>query len=128
MRPRVAGITSAKCNSDCTSDAADKQGFNLTAMLQTDVTIGKVSLCKCSSMQTCWCHDWLQCTAYRVEWLAGILDAMLRIPKRDCMCARGLAHLVGPMGKVLQDYKARAVASGQTFERVIRLEAAVLGW
>ena len=53
---------------------------------------------------------------------------MLQIPKRDCMCARGLAQLWGPTEKVLQDYKAHAVASGQTFERVIRLEAAVLGW
>ena len=44
------------------------------------------------------------------------------------MCARGLAQLLGPTEKVLQEYKARAVASGQTFERVIRLEAAVLGW
>ena len=44
------------------------------------------------------------------------------------MCARGLAQLVGPMEKVLQDYKARAVASGQMFRRVIGLEAAVLGW
>ena len=60
--------------------------------------------------------------------LAGVLDAMLQIPKRDCMCARGLAKLLAPMEKVLQEYKARAVASGQTFERVIRLEAAVLGW
>ena len=53
---------------------------------------------------------------------------MLKIPKRDCMCARGLARLVGPMEKVLQDYQARAEASGPTFECVIRLEAAVLGW
>ena len=66
--------------------------------------------------------------AYRKEWLAGVLDAMLQIPKRDCMYARGLAQLSGPMEKVLQDYKARAVASRQTFERVIRLETAVLGW
>ena len=73
-------------------------------------------------------HDWLQCNAYRVEWLAGVLDALLQVPKRDCISAKGLAQLVGPMKKVLQDYKARAVASGQPFERVIRLEAAVLGW
>ena len=53
---------------------------------------------------------------------------MLQIPKRDCMCARGLVQLLGPMEKVLQEYKARAVASRQTFEHVIRLEAAVLGW
>ena len=53
---------------------------------------------------------------------------MLRIPKKDCMCARGLAQLTGPMEKALQDYKACAVAAGQTFEHVIRLEAAVLGW
>ena len=66
--------------------------------------------------------------AHRVEWLAGVLDALLQISKRDCMCARGLAQLWGPMEKVLQDYKARAVASGQTFEHVNRLEAAVLGW
>ena len=63
-----------------------------------------------------------------MEWLAGLLDAMLQMPKRDLICAKGLAQLVGPMEKVLQDYKARAVASGQTFERVVRLEAAVLGW
>ena len=44
------------------------------------------------------------------------------------MCARGLAWLVGPMEKVLQEYKTRAWASGQTFGHVIRLEAAVLGW
>ena len=59
---------------------------------------------------------------------AGILDATLHIPERDLMCARGLAQLVGPTEKVLQGYKARAVASGQTFGHVIRLEAAVLGW
>ena len=53
---------------------------------------------------------------------------MLQIPRRDCICARGLVRLLGPTEKVLQVYKARAVASGQTFERVIRLEAAVLGW
>ena len=53
---------------------------------------------------------------------------MLQMPKRDCMHAQGLVQLSGPIEKVLQDYRARAVASGQTFERVIRLEAAVLGW
>ena len=62
------------------------------------------------------------------EWLAGVLDAMLQVPKRDCMCSRGLAQLVGPTEEVLQDYKACAVASGDTFEHVIRLQAAVLGW
>ncbi len=97
----------------------------LTAMFQTDLVTSKVL---CASMQTCWCHDWPQCTAHRVEWLAGVLDAMLQIPKRDCMCAKGLAKLSGPTKSALQEYKARAVASGQTFERVIRLEAAVLGW
>ena len=63
-----------------------------------------------------------------MEWLAGVLESMLQIPKRNCMCARGLVRLLGPTEKVLQEYKARAVASGQTFERVVRLEAAVLGW
>ena len=63
-----------------------------------------------------------------MEWLAGLLDAMLQLPKWDCMHAQGLAQLSGPMEKVLQDYRARAVASGQNFERVITLEAAVLGW
>ena len=71
---------------------------------------------------------WLQGDAHRVDWIAGFLDAMLQIPKRDCMHTQGLAQLSGPIEEVLQDYKARAVASGQTFERVIRLEAAVLGW
>ena len=76
----------------------------------------------------CRCHDLFHYNAHRVKRLAGVLDAMLQIPKRDCMCARGLAQLWGPMETVLQEYKACAVASGQTFERVIRLEAAVLGW
>ena len=44
------------------------------------------------------------------------------------MCSRGLASLLGPMEKVLQEYKARGVASGQPYVRVIRLEALVLGW
>ena len=66
--------------------------------------------------------------AHSMEWLAGVLDAMLQIPKRDCMSARGLAKLLGPTEKVLQEYRARAVASEQTFERVISLDAAVLGW
>ena len=61
-------------------------------------------------------------------WLAGVLDAVLQIPKRDRMCSRGLASILGPMEKVLQEYKARSVASGQTYVRAIRLEAAVLGW
>ena len=76
----------------------------------------------------CCCHDWLHYTAHRVEWRAGVLDAMLRIPNRDRMCARGLAQLLGPTEKVLQEYQARAVASRETFKHVIRLEAAVLGW
>lgn len=66
--------------------------------------------------------------AQRVEVLSGVLDAMLQIPVRDCLYARGIVQLSGPIERVLQGYKARAVASGQTFERVIRLEAAVLGW
>lgn len=57
-----------------------------------------------------------------------MLSVMLRKPKRDWTCATGLARLLGPMEKVLQMYKARAVASGQSFERTVRLEAAVLGW
>ena len=57
-----------------------------------------------------------------------MLCVMLWSPKMDWTCAKGLARLLGPMEKVLQEYKARAVASGQTFEQTVRLEAAVLGW
>ena len=57
-----------------------------------------------------------------------MLSVMLRRPKRDWTCATGLARLLGPMEKVLQMYKARALASGQSFQRTVRLEAAVLGW
>ena len=61
-------------------------------------------------------------------WLAGVLDALLHRPKRDWISARGLTHLLGPTEKALQEHKARAVAAGQTFERIVRLEAVVLGW
>ena len=44
------------------------------------------------------------------------------------MCSRGLASLLGPMEKALQEHKARGVASGQPYVHVIRLEALVLGW
>ena len=103
----------------------EEHGSYLMSMLQAIYVISKAPW---TCVQMCWCHDWLQGNAHRVGWLAGVLSVMLRRPKKDWTCATGLARLLGPMAQVLQEDKARAVASGQTFERTVRLEAAVLGW
>ena len=56
------------------------------------------------------------------------MDIMVDQASTDWTCAEMLCKLVLPIRSALQAYKDRAAATGQSFEHVIMLQAAVQGW
>ncbi|CAL5223081.1 g5540 [Coccomyxa viridis] len=60
--------------------------------------------------------------------LPGALDALVENADADFLQADGLGRLVPSITAALLAYKTRAAQCGQTFEHMVRLEAAVQGW
>jgi len=59
---------------------------------------------------------------------AGLTKILLDNPGSDFLNVQDLLKFEGPIEEALQGYQTQAVATGQSFEHTVRLQAAVLGW
>ena len=59
---------------------------------------------------------------------AGVEDTLARIQDAPALEGAVLLQMVTSFAAALQEYQIRATSSGQSFEHMVLLEAAVQGW